>query len=430
MNFNLKNKKLLILGGMKMACDLVRRAQEMGVYVIVADHDLNSPAKAIADKAVYIDATNVDELVDLCEKENIDGVTTGYVDLLLPYCNELSKRMMIPYYADINMIDVSTNKELFKVMCEKYDLPYPKSIVINDDDIIRESKNLMYPVFVKPMDASGSRGAAVCNNPKEFIQNYSKAKFFSKNKKVIIEEYLTGTDFILDYIIIDGEPHLLSMFDRMICNDRPSAVNHANLLIAPSNSLDNYLETINSKVINAFKKMSFKDGLIFMQGYWKNESITFYEMGCRLGGTFPEIVQYFTSLNPMNMLINYALSKQMLETKNIVKIDPKFNGIGVVINLLTNKSHATVAKIKGLDEIVNMPNVLNCIQYLYEGDEYDLGSQTDKPVFILYLASKNIYELKETIKNIYEKILVLDENDENLLMPFYPFSILDSYETD
>lgn len=35
---DLSGKKLLILGGMRMACDLVRQAQKMGVYVVVADY--------------------------------------------------------------------------------------------------------------------------------------------------------------------------------------------------------------------------------------------------------------------------------------------------------------------------------------------------------------------------------------------------------
>ena len=81
---SLKGKKLLLLGGFNLACDIVRRAQEMGVYVVVADYDKNCPAKDIADKFVPVSATDVDALVELCKKENIDGVTTGFVDIGTP----------------------------------------------------------------------------------------------------------------------------------------------------------------------------------------------------------------------------------------------------------------------------------------------------------------------------------------------------------
>ena len=38
-------KKLLILGGIKLACDIVKSAKRMGAYVIVADYNEDSPAK-------------------------------------------------------------------------------------------------------------------------------------------------------------------------------------------------------------------------------------------------------------------------------------------------------------------------------------------------------------------------------------------------
>lgn len=43
-------KKLLLLGSMQSECDIVKIAQEMGVYVIVADYDKNVPATTIANK--------------------------------------------------------------------------------------------------------------------------------------------------------------------------------------------------------------------------------------------------------------------------------------------------------------------------------------------------------------------------------------------
>lgn len=85
---------------------------------------------------------------------------------------------------------------------------------------------------------------------------------------------------------VDGEFRLLSMFDRYVTSDRGSAVNYANISMAPSKAIDIYLEHINDKVIHMFKDLGFKDGLLFMQGYSEGNRITFFEMGCRLGGSF------------------------------------------------------------------------------------------------------------------------------------------------
>ena len=43
----LKGKRLLILGGIKLAIEIVKAAHELGVYVIVTDYLKDSPAKKI-----------------------------------------------------------------------------------------------------------------------------------------------------------------------------------------------------------------------------------------------------------------------------------------------------------------------------------------------------------------------------------------------
>ena len=34
---NLRGKRLLVLGGSRISCEIVRRAQEFGIYVLVTD---------------------------------------------------------------------------------------------------------------------------------------------------------------------------------------------------------------------------------------------------------------------------------------------------------------------------------------------------------------------------------------------------------
>jgi len=49
--------------------------------------------------------------------------------------------------------------------------------------------------------------------------------------------------------------------------------------MAPSKAIDIYLDRINDKVINMFKDLGFKDGLLFMQGYTEGNQITFFVNG-------------------------------------------------------------------------------------------------------------------------------------------------------
>ena len=88
MNFNLQNKKLLILGGDSFSVDIVKTAQSMGVYTIVTDwYDTKrSPAKLVADEYWNISIEDYDLLSQKIKECGIDGIFTGFTDsYLLPY---------------------------------------------------------------------------------------------------------------------------------------------------------------------------------------------------------------------------------------------------------------------------------------------------------------------------------------------------------
>ena len=107
-----KGKKLLVLGGIQRCCEIVSIAKKMGAYVIVLDYYENSPAKALADEKVLLDATDVNAIVSYCRENHVDGVTTGFVDILMPVCYEVCKRLKLPYYATPKMISMSTIRML------------------------------------------------------------------------------------------------------------------------------------------------------------------------------------------------------------------------------------------------------------------------------------------------------------------------------
>ena len=416
---HLKGKRLLLLGGMRMACDIVKRAQAMGVYVVVADMTKDSPAKKIADKAIYADVCNVDNIVQICKDERIDGITTGFVDILLQPCHDACERLGLPYYANNLLIRMSTDKNAYKENCEKYGVPVPKDyegIDVSSDECL---ENVEYPVFIKPADNSGSRGAYVCHSMSEFKENYPKALAFSPTGNVIIEQFLTGQDIILDYLIKDGEAHLLSIFDRKMCKGRRVAINHANLLLAPSESTDLFIQDVDPKIKKMCRELGFHDGLIFFQGYSNNEKITLFEMGCRLGGTFSHIDEYFLHVSPIDALIHYALTGKMADHADYSKITPKFDGVGCVLNLLLDESTKEISKVTGLEKILQMNEVKNFIQFYKEGDQIPQNNATDKPFAILYMAADSREQLKKATETVYETVKVSDRDGNSLLMPVY-----------
>lgn len=418
MDISLKGKKLLLVGGIQRTCVIVKRAQELGAYVVVADYDPESPAKKIADEAVLIDAKDVDALTEYSRKNQIDGLFTAYVDFLLPVCKEVSKRIGKPFYATDLMIEMATDKNSFKKHCEAYQVPVPKTYAVSLENYREDARKLQYPVFIKPVDASGSRGADICYDPDDFCKKYEYALSFSKRKDITVEDYLSGTEFILDYVLVDGEIYMVSMADRFTTEGRTVAINNPNLMILPSAHLEKYYQKVDPKVRAMFKGLGFQNGVIFLQGYIKGDKITFYEMGCRFGGSWPYIAAHYSGINIIDMLLSYNLNGQMLPSgKTCETITPFFNGLAAIIYFTSAIPQGDIAQIKGIDEIKQIPEVVCTIQYYYEGDHFALGTLTDVLFLAVHIVGTDYMDLKKMVEKVYSMVDYLDKEGHSLIMP-------------
>lgn len=418
MRIDLTGKKVLLIGGIQRACVIVKRAQELGAYVVVADYYPDSPAKAIADEAVLIDAKDVDSLTEYCIKNHIDGVFTAYVDFILPIAKEIGERIHKPFYATDLMIEMSTDKNSFKKHCEEYGVPVPKTYRVSVNTYRMDANSLNYPVFLKPVDASGSRGADICYNPTDFCKKYEYALSFSKRKEITVEEYLDGTEFILDYFIINGEAYMASMADRFVSKGRPIAINNPNLMILPSLNLEEYYKTVDLKVKTMFRGLGFKNGVVFLQGYAKGGKITFYEMGCRLGGSWPYIVEHYSGINPIDMLLSQCINGYMLpKGEDPSTITPFFDGLSAIIYFTSSDKEGHIYSVQGIDEIKRMQEVVCTIQYYYEGDNYSYGTLTDVLFLAVHMVAPTYDSLNNAVEKVYSTVKYLDKDGKSLFAP-------------
>ena len=397
-----EGKKLLLLGGIKTACSIVKKAQEMGAYVAVADYNTDSPAKLIADEAILMDATDVKSIVEWCR------------------ANQVCKELGLPYYATPKMLSMSTNKVDFKETCEKYGVPVPKTYVIGSE--IPESiySTIQYPVFCKPLDASGSRGAGACYNQEELNAQFADAISYSPTKTAVVEDYITGREFLLDYVGVNGEFRLLSMFDRYMSPGRGTAINYSNVCLCPPKYIDQYYEEANPKILKMFKELGFTDGLIFLQGHTDGKRITFYEMGCRLGGSFFELEQAVLGLNPVEMTIRYALTGKMMDS--IERISPRsadFPKMAMVANYLLEGDDETVARIDGVEEVKKLDTFAALIQQRDVGCHFKKDRTVDKPILSFFMVADDIEKTRETLAYMNEKLQITNADGKSLLSTKY-----------
>lgn len=367
----LYNKKLLILGGTSASLDVVRIAKDMGVYTIVTDDRPSGVSKDEADEAHIISTTDMDGLLELIREKSIDGVFCGPSEFNIFNTMKLCNLAGLPFYFTPEQWDICQNKASFKALCKKHEVPCVPDFSVDGDLEKADLSHLKYPVIVKPVDSSGSRGITVCNSEDEVRKAYACALTFSKSKSVIIEKYIqnNGDGLSVWYIASNGIAHLSLTGDKYIIDPFYKTALTAGVTLYPSKHTKKYIETIDANVKKMVMSVGLKDGVFFLQALVDEGKIYFHEMGLRLsGGLIYKLTEPSTGVNDVKMMIRYALGGEMCTSDEQANISPYLNG-KYGGSLCFPLKAGLISEINGVEEIENMEVVSDFIQYYKLGDE-------------------------------------------------------------
>ncbi|MBR6159706.1 MAG: hypothetical protein IKQ40_05335, partial [Lachnospiraceae bacterium] len=166
---DLKGKRLLILGGSRISCEIVRHARAMGVTTGVTDwYPIERcPAKAMADEAYFESTADTDAMEKLVKEKKFDGVITGFTDSVLPYYADICDRTGLPAYGTRQQFEIFIDKKKYKELMRQNDVPTIPEYTVNTENFDESTKDIIYPVIVKPSESSGARGITVCNTKEE-----------------------------------------------------------------------------------------------------------------------------------------------------------------------------------------------------------------------------------------------------------------------
>lgn len=409
-------KKILILGGNKLSCDIVNVAKTMNVYTIVTDWNKieDSPAKQIADEYWNVSLMDYDELSKRIIDNNIDGILTGFTDsYLIPY-QKLCELTGRPCYATKEQFEWTTDKASFKERCRRYDVP-----VVPEYDIKSFDKNIInknHKVIIKPVDNSGSRGICICENSDEFEEKLNYSLGFSGKKHVVIERYMDCDDVSFEYKIQDGKATLTSICDRFIYKTQNEG-SVTSYLIYPSKYTDVYLADVDKRVRKMFETEGLKNGALFMQAFAENGQFYFYEMGYRLsGGRHYIFTKNQNGDSSIEELINFAITGKMSDVSIAEIANPSFKDTCCQLSIICQTD--VISKIIGWQEIAQLPQVIDAMQTYKEGDEIGKQGTTASIFGRLHIVVKDIEELNRIFEKIYSTLRVENGEGENLVIQY------------
>lgn len=429
----IKGKRLLVMGGTQISCEIIRAAKKMGVHTIVADYNPpeKSPGKRIADEHFLVNITDIDATVDLVKREKIDGVLTGYSDMLLPYYAEVCRLSGLPAYATKEQFEIFINKDRYKALCREYDIPTVEEYQVKLNDFENTTKDIKYPVLVKPADSSGARGITICDCADRLKAAYEKAQRFSKTGRILVERYLTGREVTVNWIFQDGNYYFTCVGNRHVKHNQEGVIPLPVGYTYPASITDVYRKNIEPKVKKMLKAAGIKNGMMFMQCKVEGDQCIVYDIGYRLTGTLEyKNIAATCGYNPMEMMIYFALTGRMAEESVAKWVNPNLGKYSYNVSFLAKPGK--IAKITGLEDLKLISGYIDAVVAHYPGEEI-----TENMKGLLAQISLRVFgnaeskeELWQRIQQVQNTVKFSSAEGDDMILPGYEYSDIEGFLRD
>ena len=312
-------KRLLVLAAGILQISVIKKAREMGYYVIATDGNPNARGFNYANKSICVNITDEEEMLRVAIEEKIDGV--------IHPCSELSMNVMGRINNELGLSGISreqairaTNKFLMREAFASYGAPSPKSILTKsaEDAWNNFENNFNMNAILKPSRNSGSRGIA------KVIKGMEKEKFFklydialneSRDKSVLIEQFIEGPEFSIEIIVWNHEVHVLTVTDKKT-TEAPHFVELGHS--QPSCFPEETVRIIREAAVAGVKALEVNNCACHAEVKVQNGQAYLMEIGARLGGDFisTELTHLSTGIDMVAAAIDCALGiKPCLEPK-------------------------------------------------------------------------------------------------------------------
>lgn len=227
----MKQKKLMLLGGLRYLLPVIESAHQLGYYVITCDYLPNNIAHKYSDEYHNVSIIDKEAVLTLARELQIDGIMSFAVDPGVITAAYVQEQMGLPAFGPYESVCILQNKDRFRNFLTQHGFNVPKAKgFASIEDAISEKYWYPWPVIVKPTDSAGSKGVTRVDSWEDLRPALEIAFEHSLSKRIIIEEFIekSGCSSDTDSFSVDGELKFVSFsaqrFDEHASNPyTPSA---------------------------------------------------------------------------------------------------------------------------------------------------------------------------------------------------------------
>ena len=397
-------KKLLMLGGSMQQIPAIKRAREFGFYVITCDYLPSNPGHKYSNEFYNVSTTDLNGVLELAQKLQIDGIVAYASDPAAPTAAYVAEQMGLPGNP-YKSVEVLTKKDLFREFLKNNEFFTPKAKgYYTYEDAANEVNEFKFPIMVKPVDSSGSKGVVKVYEESSLKSAVEEALSYSRSKRFIIEEFIEKKGYQVsgDGFSVDGKL-VFTSYGNELYSGKGTREYVALGEFWPSLLTDEQKNKIDNELQRLITALGMKTSAYNIEVILdKDDNVYILELGPRNGGSYiPQLIEYATGVN----LLDYTLYAAMGMDCSSLKMT-KATGFWSNYMILSTVS----GKFNGIwfDEKVKKNNLLDVYCMYSQGDKVTAYQNTTHSLGTILFKADSMDEILEIIENIekYYKVRV------------------------
>ena len=320
-----KQKKLMLLGGIRYLLPVIEAAHRHGYYVITVDYVPENIAHQYSDEFHNVSVLDKDAVLQLAQELNIDGILSFGVDPGVVTAAYVAEQMGLSFQCSYESACILQDKSRFRQFLKDNDFNVPNAKGYSSkEEALADTAYYNWPVIVKPVDSAGSKGVTRVDELGQLSSAIDYALSESHNGHFIIEDFLEkeGNSSDCDSFTVDGELVFCSFNDQHF---DPKAINPYTpaAFSWPSTMPQWAQEELRSELQRLMTLLNVKKGVYNIETrLCKNGKPYIMELAPRGGGNrLSEMMKYISGQDLIDNCVRAAVGDPIDEIQQ-----PTYNG--------------------------------------------------------------------------------------------------------
>ncbi len=187
----MKQKKIMLLGGLRYLLPVIEAAHAQGYYVITCDYIPENIAHKYSDEYVNVSIIDKETVLKVAKEKEIDGIMSFAVDPGVVTAAYVQEQMGLPAFGPYESVCILQNKDKFRNFLTQHGFNVPKAKGFGSiEEAMQETYWYPWPCIVKPTDSAGSKGVTRVDRLEELKPALEHAFEHSLSGRIIVEEFI------------------------------------------------------------------------------------------------------------------------------------------------------------------------------------------------------------------------------------------------